>query len=182
MWIGEFSWSPLDFHLHFWSHLTWFSLKRPLNGLFDFADRPKSWFLHAMTHCVVETEQLCWFWIQRCIQKSRYPRQITSGINAENLHRTSVEANGKLDNPALLPGLFVFTTCCLCSSLQIHLAGNFPLQVQGTGTSLTKVMEKKKMQNCVFMEKNVLIGCQTPSTWPDKRCAWSKMSDSQDTV
>lgn len=74
----------LDFHLHFWSHLTWFSLKRPINGLFDFADIPTWWFLNAMTHCVVETEQLCWFWIQQCIQKSRYPPQITSGINAEN--------------------------------------------------------------------------------------------------
>lgn len=72
------------------------------------------------------------------------------------------------------------------SAAQIQLAGRFQLQVQGTGTSLTKEMEKKKMQNCVFLDKNLFIFLspriynQTPTTWPDKRCAWSKMSDSQD--
>lgn len=164
MWIGPLF---LDFHLHFWSHLTWFSLKRPLNGLFDFADIPTWCFLHAMTHwCGGNRATLLVF---ETGDAFRNPGILDRSPQESMLRINTVQG-------------------CLCSSLPIHLAGHFPLQVQGTGTSLAKVMEKKKMQNCVFMEKNVWIGLsqrihsQTPSTWPDKRCAWSKMSDSQDIV
>lgn len=83
--LGLFN--PSGFHFHFWSHLTWFSLKLPLNGLFDFADMSTWWFLHAMTQCVAETLQLCWFCSRECVQKHRQhasSTENTSGINADN--------------------------------------------------------------------------------------------------
>lgn len=129
-WIAQFS---LVFHLFFGSYLTWFSLKLPLNSPFDFADISTWCFLCAMTHCLAETLQLCWFCIRRKYRQHASSTENTLGCmpswglrnqcwQLTRVRINTVQASRRRDNLIiLLLGLFVFTPGCLCNSLQIHI-------------------------------------------------------------